>query len=272
MARTNGPIQVWHRADTIPTDAEGGYAGGDSTAAAIALFQGTVDGIAQQVADINIGVGSIEATEADGLVTIAWTGNATNDGGGTPGTVSWANIIGKPSAFPAEPHTHQVTDLSTLGTRTDRSYLSGTGVWTVPGAGTSASGACLRFYAGGPELHTNSSHVNTAITGFGPDGDGVDRYDAQGRLVIKHVAPGSAISTMGAMPDETLTARGISAGLSGGVGTTIVQFSQNGTPLDLRVAEDYAKIQGNYSNLWIFWLHYAPSGATDRVANGDVPQ
>lgn len=36
MARTNGPIQVWHRADTIPTDAEGGYAGGDSTAAALA--------------------------------------------------------------------------------------------------------------------------------------------------------------------------------------------------------------------------------------------
>ena len=35
MARTNGPIQVWHRADTIPTDGEGGYAGGDSTAAAV---------------------------------------------------------------------------------------------------------------------------------------------------------------------------------------------------------------------------------------------
>lgn len=35
MARTNGPIQVWHRTDTIPSDAEGGYAGGDSTAAAV---------------------------------------------------------------------------------------------------------------------------------------------------------------------------------------------------------------------------------------------
>ena len=35
MARTNGPIQVWHRGDTIPTDPEGGYAGGDSTAAAV---------------------------------------------------------------------------------------------------------------------------------------------------------------------------------------------------------------------------------------------
>ena len=44
MARTNGPIQVWHRTDTIPTDAEGGYAGGDSTAAAI----GTVGAQASQ--------------------------------------------------------------------------------------------------------------------------------------------------------------------------------------------------------------------------------
>lgn len=35
MARTNGPIQVFHRGDTIPLDAEGGYAGGDSTAAAV---------------------------------------------------------------------------------------------------------------------------------------------------------------------------------------------------------------------------------------------
>ena len=32
MARDNGPIKVWNRSDTVPLDAEGGYAGGDSTA------------------------------------------------------------------------------------------------------------------------------------------------------------------------------------------------------------------------------------------------
>lgn len=37
MARTNGPVQVWNRNDTTPTDAQGGYAGGDSTAAGLEL-------------------------------------------------------------------------------------------------------------------------------------------------------------------------------------------------------------------------------------------
>lgn len=36
MARDNGPIKVFNRSDTVPLDSEGGYAGGDSTAAAIA--------------------------------------------------------------------------------------------------------------------------------------------------------------------------------------------------------------------------------------------
>lgn len=262
MARTNGPIRVWNRGDTIPTDAQGGYAGGDSTAAAIASFRDAVDGIAQQVADINIGVGSITATEpGDGTVEIAWTGDATSDGGGTPGTVSWANIIGKPSAFPAEPHTHQVTDLSTLGVRTARSYLSGTGVWTVPGNGSHTSGGCLRFYTSGVELHTNSTHVNNAITGFGPAGDGVDIFDEKGRLVVKHKLYGPAIITVGAFPDETLSERGITAGVSGGVGTSLVQLAQNGTPLDLRNETDYAKVAGQYSNLWMLWVHHGPDGA-----------
>ena len=35
MARDNGPIKVWNRGDTVPLDSDGGYAGGDSTAAAI---------------------------------------------------------------------------------------------------------------------------------------------------------------------------------------------------------------------------------------------
>lgn len=273
MARTNGPLQVWSRGDTIPTDAQGGYAGGDSTAAAIALFQDSVDMLASEVADIDIGVGSIDATEpGDGTVEITWTGAADAGEGGPVGPVSWSQITGKPAAFPPAPHDHPVSDLIANGTPTGRSYLSGDGQWSVPGAGTSASGACLRFYASGPELHTNSSHVNTAVTGFGPAGDGVDIYDATGKLVVKHTAPGGAISTMGALPDETLTARGISAGCSGGVGTTLIQFAQNGTALDLRVQADYDKVAGQYSNLWIFWLHYAPAGADDRVAGGDVPQ
>lgn len=43
MSRINGPIKVYNSSDAVPTDAEGGYAGGDSTAAAI----GTVDARAE---------------------------------------------------------------------------------------------------------------------------------------------------------------------------------------------------------------------------------
>lgn len=46
MARTNGPIKVWNRADTVPLDAEGGYAGGDSTAAALNAMGGQIAGVA----------------------------------------------------------------------------------------------------------------------------------------------------------------------------------------------------------------------------------
>ena len=37
MARINGPITVYNSGDAVPTDAEGGYAGGDSTAAAVGM-------------------------------------------------------------------------------------------------------------------------------------------------------------------------------------------------------------------------------------------
>ncbi|WP_191564966.1 hypothetical protein [Janibacter melonis] len=40
MARTNGGIVVWNDKDTVPTDGQGGYSGGDSTAAAMALAGG----------------------------------------------------------------------------------------------------------------------------------------------------------------------------------------------------------------------------------------
>lgn len=265
MARTNGPIQVWSRPDTIPTDAQGGYAGGDSTAAAIALFQDSVDMLAGEVADINIGVGSLSATDdGDGTVTLSWTGDATNGGGGdggTGGTISWTNVIGKPSTFPPSPHVHDTSDLAADGTAGARTYLAGDGTWRVPGNGAEASGGCLRFYDSGVERHTNSTHVNNAITGFGEAGDGVDIFDTSGRLIVKHKLYGPAIITVGAFPDETLSARGITAGISGGVGTSLVQLVQNGVPLDLREDADYAKVAGPYSNLWMFWLHHGPSGA-----------
>src|SRR5699024_9922407 len=100
VARTQGPIQVWHRTDTIPTDAQGGYAGGDSTAAAIALSQGSVDALAEQVADINVGVGTLTARDnGDGTGTIVWTENAGSNGGGGDGDGHGVHV----PAVPARP-------------------------------------------------------------------------------------------------------------------------------------------------------------------------
>ena len=45
MARDNGPIKVWNRSDTVPLDAEGGYAGGDSTAAALNAMGSQISGV-----------------------------------------------------------------------------------------------------------------------------------------------------------------------------------------------------------------------------------
>lgn len=264
MARTQGPIQVWHRTDTIPTDAQGGYAGGDSTAAAIALSQGSVDALAEQVADINVGVGTLTARDnGDGTGTIVWTENAGSNGGGGDGdghggTVSWGGVTGKPSTFPPSPHAHAMDDLSADGVPSDRNFLRGDGAWAVPGNGSSVSGGCLRFYSSGVEIHVNDTHVNNAITGFG-DEEG-QPFDEKGRLIIRHTAPGGAIITIAASADETLTERGITAGCSGGVGRTLVQLAQNGVPLDLREDADYAKVAGNYSNLWMLWVHHAPNG------------
>lgn len=103
MARTNGPIQVWHRTDTIPTDAEGGYAGGDSTAAAIALFQGSVDGIEQQLADH----AARHATGGPDPIAPA-------DIGASPAghEHSWSQVTGKPVNFPPSSHTHSWAEVT----------------------------------------------------------------------------------------------------------------------------------------------------------------
>lgn len=62
MARDYGPIYGWHRGDTIPTEAEGGYAGAASTAAAVgtSLAQSgqavqTVDNLAVTASTLDYG-------------------------------------------------------------------------------------------------------------------------------------------------------------------------------------------------------------------------
>ena len=269
MSYKIGSIEAWQRGDTIPTTAEGGYAGAASTWAAISRFQDSVDALTEKVETINIGVGSMTATTYQGLTTLTWSENVTggSDGGDGGGTVAWGAITGKPSEFPPEGHTHSVQELELGGTPNDRRYLRGDGTWETPGNGAVATGVCLRLYASGIEVHTNSGHVNNAVTGFGEDGSGGSPYDASGRLIIKHSAPGPIIA-MSASPDETLVKLGVSAGLSGGSGTTVVQFVKDGSPVDLRDSTQYASISGPYSNLWISWINWNPNAGRSTVVEG----
>lgn len=111
---------------------------------------------------------------------------------------------------------------------------------------TAASGGCIRFGHDGVYLHQNSSHDSVGIR---------DLYiDTEGRLVVKHSAPGPVV-TMSANADETLSARSITLGCSGGGGTTTITVSKLGKKLNLRDPDDYKLVAGTYSNAWLFWLH-----------------
>lgn len=113
---------------------------------------------------------------------------------------------------------------------------------------TAWTGGVIRFDSrwGYPRVHTNSAHISVGIKDVS--------INDRGELVVKH--EGGPVVTMFASPDETLTTKGISVGLSGGGGLTKARFydSRIGRQLDLSDGGDWLRIYGRYSNLWIGWL------------------
>lgn len=116
---------------------------------------------------------------------------------------------------------------------------------------TSATGCCIRFGPDGIYLHHNTTHYSVGVE------EGALTYDTRGRLVVRHKSVGQLV-TMGAFADETLTARGIALGCSGGASRTTIQVARKGVPLDLRKSTDYDQVAGEVSNAWLFWLHATP--------------
>lgn len=118
------------------------------------------------------------------------------------------------------------------------------------------SGCTVRFGDAGPVVYTNAMHYVVGCEAVS--------VDSQGRLVITKTDDLRPIVTMYASPDETLVARGISVGLSGGARTTIgvVYDSRAGRVLNLNAAADYARISGEYANLWVGWVNADPSPAS----------
>lgn len=116
-------------------------------------------------------------------------------------------------------------------------------------------GGCIRLYDTGPEWHVDEDHHTVGI-----DPTVAPTIDASGFLtfwtLVKNPIIGCSIQ-----PDETLTARGINAGLSNGTHLIRLRFYKegisgaNGAPLDLNDPIHWSRVTGPYSNLWITLIH-----------------
>lgn len=94
-----------------------------------------------------------------------------------------------------------------------------------------------------PRIHANPSHYCVGVTGVAVNPD-------NGDLEVRSNTRGPIVS-LSVSPDETLAARGISCGGSGGGGITRIRcFDRDGA----KVRADGPEIYGTYSNLWLTWF------------------
>lgn len=107
-------------------------------------------------------------------------------------------------------------------------------------------GGCIRFDEGGPVFHINSMHKTCGI-----DLDSLT-IDTNGHLNFTLIESMPVVAAI-AVPDESLVGRGISAGISGGVGLCIVRFHEEGTAgtINLKTSAGYAKLAGPTCNIWV---------------------
>lgn len=104
-------------------------------------------------------------------------------------------------------------------------------------------GCVVRLTPSGPRIHANSSHTCVGVKGV--------RITAQGRLQIMYTTSRRSVAlTAGA--DETLTSRGIRAGVNGTrtYATVTLYDGRLERRLHLRRAADYRRAAGWTSNVW----------------------
>lgn len=125
----------------------------------------------------------------------------------------------------------------------------------VSGRDVLVSGCVIRFSAsdGSPSIHANAAHG-----AFGVESVGID--PGNGWVVLNQtpmVAPENPIIFVQAQTDEFLSARGIICGATGGTTRTRVNMydTRISRSLDLRKRADRMRIQGEFSNLWVGWIH-----------------
>ena len=118
----------------------------------------------------------------------------------------------------------------------------------VPTSELMIGGGVIRFDpTEGIYLHTNKTHHSVGIESVGANADG--------DLYVKRFSGGAVVS-LSASPDETLCARGITAGVSGGgINSVIRLYNRAGKRLNLNNASDYAEIASPTANLWVTYIN-----------------
>lgn len=94
-----------------------------------------------------------------------------------------------------------------------------------------------------PRIHANSAHICVGVTEVYAD-------RTTGELVVKDNTQGPIVS-LSVSPDESMTAKGISCGASGGTATTRIRcYGRDGH----RIAAHSSEMYGPYNNLWLTWF------------------
>lgn len=106
-----------------------------------------------------------------------------------------------------------------------------------------------------PRLYTNDSHHALGVDEAGV-GIGWDKTNRPLRITCPNLGPVLSIQVT---PDETLMARGIMAGPSGGGGVTDIYLGKYAIEDGVLVVKpvkvtDKATLYNEYANLWIQWL------------------
>jgi hypothetical protein len=109
------------------------------------------------------------------------------------------------------------------------------------------SSCVIRLYTTGPQAYDNASHACL--------GDPHPSVNGNGDLVITRDAVGAIVSCQ-ANIDESLAARQILAGCSGGGDTSIVKFYKADTGTHAWASG--RAVASPSSNVWMTWIEYVP--------------